>query len=58
MATLLPGTEVQARGLRWEVVTSDNLGQQMLYRLRCLDDALRGQSAVQLGDDTSGEQGR
>lgn len=43
MATLLPGTEVQARGLRWEVVTSDNLGQQMLYRLRCLDDALRGQ---------------
>src|SRR5262245_57603767 len=43
MATLLPGTEVQARGLRWEVVTSDSLGQQTLYRLRCLDGALRGQ---------------
>src|SRR5262245_46497309 len=43
MATLLPGTEVQARGLRWEVVTSDSLGQQTLYRLRCLEGALRGQ---------------
>src|SRR5262245_63336066 len=43
MTNLLPGTEVQARGLRWEVVTSDSLGQQTLYRLRCLEGALRGQ---------------
>ncbi|HEY9631560.1 MAG TPA: helicase-related protein [Coleofasciculaceae cyanobacterium] len=42
MATLLPGTEVQARGLRWEVVNSDQLGQQTLYRLRCLEGDFRG----------------
>lgn len=35
MDTLLPGTEVQARGLRWEVVTSEPAGEQTLYRLRC-----------------------
>ncbi|MBD2358143.1 DEAD/DEAH box helicase family protein [Tolypothrix sp. FACHB-123] len=43
MTNLLPGTEVQARGLRWEVVTSDRLGGQTLYRLRCLEGVLRGQ---------------
>lgn len=42
MMTLLPGTEVQARGLRWEVVASDRLGLQTLYRLRCLEGHLRG----------------
>lgn len=40
--SILPGTEVHARGLRWEVVLTQNLGQQTLYRLRALDGALRG----------------
>ena len=31
---LLPGTEVHARGLRWEVVSSQSLGPQTLFRLR------------------------
>jgi SNF2 family DNA or RNA helicase len=39
---LLPGTEVQTRGLRWEVVSSQSLGPQMLYRLRGLENAVRG----------------
>jgi superfamily II DNA or RNA helicase len=39
---LLPGTEVRSRGLRWEVVTSESLGQQTLYRLRGLDVAVQG----------------
>jgi len=43
MASLLPGTEVIARGLRWEVVYSENAGSQQLYRLRCLQGAMRGQ---------------
>jgi len=42
VSTLLPGTEVQARGLRWEVIIADQLGQQTLYRLRCIDGGLRG----------------
>jgi len=41
--SLLPGTEVHARGLRWEVVFSQQLGQQTLYRLRGLDGAVKGQ---------------
>ena len=40
---LLPGTEVHARGLRWEVVSSENLGQETLYRLRGLENAVLGQ---------------
>jgi superfamily II DNA or RNA helicase len=40
---LLPGTEVAARGLRWEVVNASNLGTQTLYRLRGLEGALRGE---------------
>ena len=40
---LLPGTEVTARGLRWEVVSAANLGTQRLYRLRGLEGALRGE---------------
>jgi ERCC4-related helicase len=39
---LLPGTEVMARGLRWEVVSVAPAGEQTLYRLRCLAEALRG----------------
>lgn len=40
---LLPGTEVQARGLRWEVVSTENLGQETLFRLRGLENAVLGQ---------------
>jgi hypothetical protein len=43
MTVLLPGTEVQARGLRWEVVFSQSLGTQTLYRLRGLHGAFKGQ---------------
>jgi SNF2 family DNA or RNA helicase len=43
MAILLPGTEVQARGLRWEIVFSQNLGSQTLYRLRGLHGAFKGE---------------
>lgn len=39
---LLPGTEVIARGLRWEVVASESLGPQTLFRLRGLDGGVRG----------------
>jgi hypothetical protein len=42
MTTFLPGTEVQARGLRWEVVDAQALGLQVLYRLRGLQGALAG----------------
>lgn len=42
MQELLPGTEVNARGLRWEVVTSQSLGPQTLYRLRGLEGAVLG----------------
>src|SRR5437899_8602151 len=38
--SLLPGTEVVARGLRWEVVTVESLGAQALYRLRGLEGAM------------------
>lgn len=38
----LPGAEVHARGLRWEVVFSQQLGAQTLYRLRWLENAVRG----------------
>ena len=34
MSELLPGTEVHARGLRWEVVFAQQLGPQTLFRLR------------------------
>lgn len=36
MSGLLPGTEVHARGLRWEVVFARQLGPQTLFRLRGL----------------------
>lgn len=41
--SLLPGTEVAARGLRWEVVFSQAAGEQELLRLRCLEGYLRGE---------------
>ena len=43
ISTLLPGTEVQARGLRWEIVFSQSLGSQTLYRLRGLHGAFKGE---------------
>jgi hypothetical protein len=43
MPELLPGTEVTARGLRWELVYTQNLGGQLLHRLRGLDGAFAGQ---------------
>jgi superfamily II DNA or RNA helicase len=42
MSDLLPGTEVELRGLRWEVVFAQPAGEQHLYRLRCLAGGLRG----------------
>ncbi|MCC6556006.1 MAG: DEAD/DEAH box helicase, partial [Polyangiaceae bacterium] len=39
---ILPGTEVLARGLRWEVVHVRPAGDAALYRLRCLEGALQG----------------
>jgi len=41
-AALVPGTEVRSRGLHWQVVASEKLGAQTLYRLRGLDGAVRG----------------
>jgi len=43
---LLPGTEVHVRGLRWELVSSESLGPQALFRLRGLENALLGQELV------------
>ena len=40
--TFIPGTEVDARGLRWEVVLAEQLGGQTLYRLRGVEAAVRG----------------
>ncbi|MBN1908368.1 MAG: DEAD/DEAH box helicase [Pirellulales bacterium] len=40
---LLPGTEVHVRGLRWEVVSSESLGPQALFRLHGLENAVLGQ---------------
>src|ERR1039458_3205405 len=42
MTTILPGTEVAARGLRWELVYTQNLGSQVLHRLRGLDGEFSG----------------
>ena len=43
MTMLLPGTEVLARALRWEVVAAESLGLQTRYRVRCLQGDLSGQ---------------
>lgn len=42
MPELLPGTEVTARGLRWELVLTQNLGPQVLHRLRGIEGAFAG----------------
>jgi superfamily II DNA or RNA helicase len=42
LSQYLPGTEVRARDLRWEVVASESLGPQTLYRLRGLENAILG----------------
>lgn len=43
MNQLIPGTEVVARGLRWEVVFTQPAREQTLYRLRGLDGGMRNQ---------------
>ena len=43
MGEILPGTQVEARGLRWEVVLCQPAGEQTLYRLRSLESGLQGQ---------------
>jgi len=40
---LIPGAQVRARGLRWEVVRTEPLREQLLVRLRALDGSLRGE---------------
>jgi hypothetical protein len=42
MTTILPGTQVQARRLTWEVVHVEPAGEQQRFRLRCLQGSLRG----------------
>lgn len=42
MTELLPGTPVRARGLRWEVVFTQPVGEQTLCRIRAVDGELRG----------------
>ncbi|MFZ2656175.1 MAG: DEAD/DEAH box helicase family protein [Victivallales bacterium] len=39
---LLPGTEVIARNMRWEIVLVESMGPQTLFRLRGLEGAVRG----------------
>ena len=39
---LTTGTRVLARGLTWDVVERENLGEQERLRLRCVTDDLRG----------------
>lgn len=39
---ILPGTEVEARRVRWEVVSTQELGAQTLFRLRGLENAVLG----------------
>ena len=42
MPELLPGTEVNARALRWELVYTQNLGGQTLHRLRGVEGCFAG----------------
>ena len=42
MTTLLPGTQVLARGLQWEVVHIEPAGGQQRFRLRAVQGDLRG----------------
>lgn len=41
MSTLLPGTQVEARSLPWEVVHNEPAGEQHRFRLRCLQSDLQ-----------------
>ena len=49
MTELLPGTEVTARGLRWELVYTQNLGAQVLHRLRGIEGEFAGREMDLLG---------
>ncbi len=49
MPELLPGTEVTARGLRWELVYTQNLGAQVLHRLRGIEGEFAGKELDLLG---------
>jgi len=49
MPHLLPETEVTARGLRWELVYTQNLGSQVLHRLRGIEGHFAGQELDLLG---------
>lgn len=42
MNELIPGIEVVARGLRWELVDAQPIGDQTRYRLRGLEGAVKG----------------
>jgi ERCC4-related helicase len=42
MSALLPGTQVEARGLPWEVVHAEPAGEQYRFRLRCVQGDLQG----------------
>jgi len=42
MSELLPGTQVEARGLAWEVVHTEPAGVQHRVRVRCLQGDLQG----------------
>ena len=42
MSTLLPGTQVEARWLPWEVVHAEPAGEQHRLRLRCLQGDFQG----------------
>ena len=39
---LTTGVRVQARGLTWDVMERDDLGEQQRLHLRCADDDLAG----------------
>ena len=42
MSAFLPGTQVTARGLLWEIVHVEPAGEQTRFRLRCAQGDLRG----------------
>ena len=49
MPNFLPGTEVIARGLRWELVNTQSLGSQVLHCLRGIEGSFAGQELDLLG---------
>src|ERR1035438_2374901 len=46
---IIPESEVAARGLRWELVYTQNLGSQVLHRLRGIEGDFAGQELDLLG---------